>query len=77
MEMTLQCFGKLREYFPHGISLQHIPENTDELILLLKKEFPVLASETFSIAINKELITKKAKINTLDTIVLLPPFSGG
>jgi molybdopterin converting factor small subunit len=51
--------------------------DVDSLKENLFKKFPALKKQTFQLAVNKELVNKNMVLNTVDEIVLLPPYSGG
>lgn len=75
--MEIKTFGKMTEIFNKEIELE-FPMNLGELKNNLEKEFPLLKSNQYSIAINDELISQDHHIiNQPHSIALMPPFSGG
>lgn len=77
MKITVLFFGALAEIAGEGkVEFQYL-EDTEKLKEQLILEYPLLKNKSYSIAVNKVLITKKQKLNEGDTIALLPPFAGG
>lgn len=75
--MQLKTFGKISEIIDKEISID-FPVTLRDFKIKICKEFPLLATNTYIIAINEGIITEdNFMINEHDTIALLPPFSGG
>ncbi len=76
-QLTIRCFGMLSELLGNDTIEVEVVSNTYELLLNLKQRFPRLNSLTFSIAVNKRIVTENTTLKSGDEIALLPPFSGG
>lgn len=77
MTIHIQCFGKLLDLFPRGIQLEYMPQDIAALRALLLTNYPALKEESFSIVVNKKFASAHQALQQEDTLVLLPPFSGG
>ena len=77
MKTTILFFGALAEIAGKGKVEFQYSEDTEKLKEQLILKYPLLKNKSYSIAVNKILITKKQKLNQGDTIALLPPFAGG
>ena len=77
MEIRLLSFGQVADIT--GKDTLKIPDvkNTDELNEFLAKAWPQLESIKYSIAVNKKIIQENTQLHDLDTVAILPPFSGG
>ena len=75
--MRILFFGKLTEVSgaPH-IDVEAI-QDVDSLKARLTETFPELGRHTYLVAINKKVGNGNEKLNSNDTVALLPPFSGG
>ena len=77
MEIKVLAFGKITDII--GVSelkLQNI-HSSDELINLLKTQYPKLKETKFVIALDKKIISETVLLEDKSTVALLPPFSGG
>ncbi len=74
--MEIIIFGQLKDITGGNIELNNI-EDTDELILVLNKEYPLLKDAKYVIAVDKKIISGNTVLNNQNNIALLPPFSGG
>ena len=52
-------------------------DDTEQLLTQLYTLFPLLKQQTFSIALNKQMVNTPTTIPADAEIALLPPFSGG
>lgn len=77
MEINILVFGQIAEMTGESSFAFSDVEDTDELILQLKDDYPQLQSLEFSIAVNKKIIRKNTALKNNDTVAILPPFSGG
>lgn len=77
MEINLLSFGQVADITGKASLKIADVENTNELTLLLAKEYPQLQSIKYSIAVNKKIIRENTQLNHQDTVAILPPFSGG
>lgn len=77
MEINLLLFGQIADITGKGNLKFADVKNSDEVINLLKKNYPQLQSQEFSIAVNKKIIRENTQLNNKDTVAILPPFSGG
>lgn len=76
MQVHIKTFGKLQELIKTGYISVDI-DNTDDLIILLTREYPLLPKLLFRISVNNKIIQSKTVIKEGDEIALLPPFAGG
>lgn len=76
MSLKIILFGKLADITGNTISLDHVV-NTDDLIVILHKQYPALAAVKYVIAVNKQVINANTLLNENSEVALLPPFSGG
>ncbi|WP_316803711.1 MoaD/ThiS family protein [Pedobacter nototheniae] len=77
MQIKLISFGKIAEFVTEqNIEIENI-SNTDELCLFFEKKYPALANMKYKVALNKNLVQQNSKIENMDTVALMPPFSGG
>lgn len=73
----IKAFGMIAERIGNAqLTMAHCVDS-EALLKTLLKDFPVLESLKFSLAINKKLISGKQEIPDGAEIALLPPFSGG
>lgn len=75
--MTVLAFGAVAEALGGGRFEMAALDSTTELTQKLQEEFPALKSISFAIAVNKQLVTESTRLESNDTVALLPPFSGG
>lgn len=75
--LKVKSFGLLTDVIGHDSIDFDFVDNTDELRLKLIEAYPRLKQLTFSIAVNKKLISQITALEIGDEIALLPPFSGG
>lgn len=79
-KITIYAFGVLKDFFSEKSERSlPLPYTGRDILDLLVKEKP-LAEKTLKatrIAINEELISLDAEIDTIADIYLLPPSSGG
>ena len=73
--INLLLFGQLKEILGE-ISVPAVAD-TATLISLLKKNYPVLETTAFMMAVNKKLVTENTPLTENCTVALLPPYSGG
>lgn len=76
-QLQIKAFGMLAEKLPSPEFTFPAYDNTEELLAHLRKEYPVLESQNFSLAVNKQLVREKTGLKGDEEIALLPPFSGG
>ncbi|HVS94915.1 MAG TPA: MoaD/ThiS family protein [Puia sp.] len=77
--MKIHVYAGLKDYFQPEFELEGLARNTDELKKLLlainDKAGKMLASCRF--AVEEGFIDNQFKLNEHDTIVIIPPSSGG
>jgi molybdopterin synthase sulfur carrier subunit len=77
--MKIHVYAGLKDYFQPEFEIEGIARNTDELKTLLlainDKAEALLASCRF--AVEEGFIDNQFKLNEHDTIVIIPPSSGG
>jgi len=76
MPVNVLAFGKIAEILEQ-LPLHVEATTLDDLKLKLTDQFPALAVQKFSIAVNKKLIHENINLAAGDEVALLPPFSGG
>jgi len=77
VKINILAFGQIVDII--GISSWTISgvDNTDQLELTLKHDFPGLLNTKYALAVNKQVIHENTILNNDDTVAILPPFSGG
>lgn len=75
--LKVKSFGLLTDVIGHDLIDFDFVDNTDKLRLKLIEAYPRLKQLSFSIAVNKKLISQITALEIGDEIALLPPFSGG
>ena len=77
--MKIHVYAGLKDYFQPEFEIEGVARNTDELKVLLlainDKAEKMLASCRF--AVQEGFIDNHFKLNQHDTIVIIPPASGG
>ena len=76
MNVTIIIFGQLTEITGSSLELEKV-NDTDELISVLHRQFPALATVKYKIAVNKRLVNENTILSDNCEVALLPPFSGG
>jgi len=77
MEIDIITFGKIAEFMEsQRLSLSGISD-TNSLKQELEKAFPPLASMKYKLALNKNIVQHNLPIQNLDSVAIMPPFSGG
>lgn len=76
MPVNVLAFGKIAEIINQP-QIQLEANDLDDLKQKLQAQFPALAEQKFSTAVNKKLIHENHKLAAGDEVALLPPFSGG
>jgi len=76
MPVNVMAFGSVTDVMGESIQLEHV-QDTDALMLELKKLFPALINSKFLVAVNRKMINKNTRLNGDDTVALMSPFSGG
>ena len=75
--MKILFFASIAEFTKCDTLLVQQVSDTESLKMVLKDKFPGIEKLSFSIAVNKNLVTSKADLAESDEVALLPPFSGG
>lgn len=77
MPIDVLFFGQLVEFVGRdSVSLEGIT-STGNLIKYLHREYPLLASSKYMLAVDKVVVKENIELADGNTIALLPPFSGG
>lgn len=76
-QFKIKAFGVLAEKLPAAEFKFPYYEDTEQLLNHLKKTYPELQSQKFSLAVDKNLVQQKTGLKGNEEIALLPPFSGG
>jgi sulfur-carrier protein len=76
-KLTVMVFGQLQDITGSSVISIDDVADTDMLLSKLRMQYPLLKEKKFLIALDKKIIKEKTEINGMQTIALLPPFSGG
>ena len=71
------AFGQIVDIIGNSAWTISEVDNTDQLKLKLKHDFPALLNINFALAVNKHVVHHNTILNFDDTVAILPPFSGG
>jgi molybdopterin synthase sulfur carrier subunit len=77
MEITVLAFGQIADIIGKSTCKMSGITDTKGLMDVLQKQFTLLSSVSYSIAVNKKVIIENTNLKENDTVALLPPFSGG
>jgi len=77
MRINLLSFGSLTEIVDSGLIIDSELTDSDSVRNYLLKNHPEIADKKFIMAINKTIIRQNTDLTELDTVAILPPFSGG
>jgi molybdopterin synthase sulfur carrier subunit len=77
MRINLLSFGSLTEIVDSGLIIDSELTDSDSVRNYLLKNHPEIADKKFVMAINKTIIRQNTDLTELDTVAILPPFSGG
>lgn len=77
MEITVLTFGVISDIVGKNNFAVNDVVSTDELKERLETQFPRLKTISYTIAVNKEMVTASTALDNNATVALLPPFSGG
>jgi molybdopterin synthase sulfur carrier subunit len=76
-EITVLAFGVLTDILGKKSFVVNDISSTDELKTKLETEFPRLKTVSYTVAVNKQVVTNSTQLDSNTTVALLPPFSGG
>lgn len=80
MELTVQAFGIARDILGAKRTTIKVGENATvgDLLDVLNSDYPAFGKLTsLAVALNEEYAEKETILHATDTIVLVPPVSGG
>lgn len=77
MEIEIITFGKIAEFMNSQRFTFAGIQDTDGLKQELEKSFPNLANMKYKLALNKNIVHDNLILQHLDTVAIMPPFSGG
>ena len=77
MQVTIISFGPLKEILGNEPLLLSNVHDTEEAMAEMNRRFPELADKVFILAVDKQIVRGKTKLENQCTVALLPPFSGG
>lgn len=77
MNIQVHLFGQLTEITGNSIMTMNNISETNQLMEKILSDFPKLKNIPIVIAVNKQIVNENCLIKTSDTVVLLPPYSGG
>jgi molybdopterin synthase sulfur carrier subunit len=77
--MKVQVFAILKDHFEKEFTVENTVHNTEELKEMLTHMCPSAASilNSCRFAVNEAFIDKDFKLDSNDTIAIIPPGSGG
>ncbi|MCG2614092.1 MoaD/ThiS family protein [Terrimonas sp. NA20] len=75
--LTIRCFGQLTDILGSARLEVPITNDSEELMHLLLKEYPLLKTTRFIVSVDRKVIREKTVLTPGSEIALLPPFSGG
>jgi len=77
MEIEIITFGKIAEFIhKQQLDCSGIAD-TDGLKVMLEKAYPALANMKYKLALNRNIVQDNLPIQNLDSVAIMPPFSGG
>ena len=77
MQVTIISFGPLKEILGNEPLLLSDVHDTEEVVYEMNRRFPELADKVFILAVDRQIVRGKTKLEHPCTVALLPPFSGG
>ena len=77
MQVTIISFGPLKEILGNEPLLLSDVHDTEEVVYEMNRRFPELADKVFILAVDRQIVREKTKLEHQCTVALLPPFSGG
>ena len=75
--MNVYLFGKLADVAGQKELEIENQKYSDDLLNVLKKDWSALATYSFLLSVNQEVVLENKALSADDEIALLPPFSGG
>ncbi len=75
MKIRVKTFGSLCGLLDHEFAIE--ASDTNELMNILNTEHPSLLGRKLLVAVNNTIIKENTRLKELDTVVLMPPYSGG
>lgn len=75
--MEVLFFGQLTDITQSPKLTVAAAADTDTILQQLHTQFPALASATYVVAVNGQVIQHNTPLEANTTMALLPPFSGG
>jgi molybdopterin converting factor small subunit len=70
-------FGQLVEKIGRSSLEMKDVDTTDQIIDVLKRQYPILNHHTYQIALDKEIISDNTPVTSGQVLALLPPYAGG
>jgi molybdopterin converting factor small subunit len=77
MTINVLFFGALVEVTNTTSMQVNDISNTDEILAILHKKYPLLCHYKFSVALNQIFLSDSETLKDGDELALLPPFAGG
>jgi molybdopterin converting factor small subunit len=80
MELTIQAYGIAKDILGERKTSLHINDGATvaDLLALLNAQYPAFQQlKSLAVALNEEYAEQDDVLNPADTIVLVPPVSGG
>ncbi len=76
-QTTIRLFGILSDIVGKDYLEINNVEDTDNLLIKLNHDFPLLVNNKFRIAVDNNFIETNTLIEPGSIVALMPPFSGG
>lgn len=77
MQINVLAFGQVAGVTGNQFVIDEPVNDTDGLQTLLAKKYPEIIQMKFAMAVNKTMVHENVKLHDMDSVALLPPFSGG
>ena len=75
--INILVFGPLIDVFGKKTFEMDRLATTEALKVKLETDFPDLKAQQYAIAVDMQFITTETSLEGVETVALLPPFSGG
>ena len=76
-KINILAFGPLIDVFGKKAFEVDRLASTEALIVKLENDFPDLKDQQYAIAVDMQFITTETSLEGVETVALLPPYSGG
>ncbi|HVF97745.1 MAG TPA: MoaD/ThiS family protein [Flavisolibacter sp.] len=76
-QLTVLAFGPVTDVIGSNTMQIDFAPTSEELIHSLEKQFPALVGMSYTVAVNKQIVSGSVALEDGAIVALLPPFSGG